>query len=123
MTGPPTAGVEPTELVAGSWQLRPWPVAHADLNDLVAERYPPGQVDAERTARLEGWRRGDLLGFAVREITSGASVAEALVVVTPQRHAAVVVRPRPGHLGSGLEGPVDDVVRRWAAGALGLTLA
>jgi hypothetical protein len=122
VTGSPTGGVELTELVAGGWQLRPWPVAHADLDEVLAERYPPEQVDAERMARLDGWSRGDLLGFAVRDITTGASVAEGLVVVSPQGHASVAVRPRLDHLAAGVDGPVEDVVRRWVTGALGLTL-
>jgi hypothetical protein len=112
-----------TELVAGPWQLRPWPAAHADLDGVLAEQYPPDRVAAERAARLEGWERGDLLGFAVREITTGTSVAEVLVLVTPGSHASIAVRTRPDHLGTRLDAAVEDVVRRWATGALGLTVA
>lgn len=115
--------VEPTELVAGPWQLRPWPAAYADLDDVLDELSSGSDRDAERAARLRGWERGDLLGFAVRDSTTGQSVAEVLVVVTPNRHASVAVRTRPDHLGSRLDAQVEDVVRRWATGALGLTVA
>jgi len=114
--------VEPTELVAGAWQLRPWPVAHADLDDVLSERYAADALPREREARLQGWGRGDLLSFAVREVTTGASVAEVLVVVTPSRHASVTVLARTDHLGSRLDADVEGVVRRWAVGALGLTV-
>ena len=115
--------VEPTELVAGGWQLRPWPAAHADLDDVLAETYAADAVARERAARLEGWARGDLLSFAVREATTGASVAEVLVVVTPNRHASIAVRTRPDHLGSRVDEAIEEVVRRWAVGAVGLTLS
>jgi threonine aldolase len=111
--------VEPTELVAGAWQLRPWPVAHADLDEVLAERYPADAVAAAREARLTGWERGDLLGFAVRAATTGASVAEVLVAVTPEGRAAVDAWTRPG---AGLDADVTDVVGRWATGALGLAV-
>ena len=116
-------GVELTELVAGAWQLRPWPAAHADLDELLGELGAASAVPVERAARLEGWERGDLLGFAVRESTTGESVAEVLVLVTPQRHASIAVRTRPDHLGTRVDGAVEDVVRRWATGALGLTVS
>ncbi len=112
--------VEPTELVAGAWQLRPWPVAHADLDDVLAERYPADAVPAERAVRLDGWQRGDLLGFAVRAATTGASVAEVLVAVAPDGRASVDAWARSG---TALDPDVADVVRRWAAGALGLVIA
>ena len=115
--------VEPTELVAGGWQLRPWPAAHADLDEVLAETYAPDFVAHEREARLQGWARGDLLSFAVREATTGASVAEVLVVVTPSRHASIAVRTRPDQLGTRVDAGIEDVVRRWAVGAVGLTLA
>ena len=115
--------VEPTELVAGGWQLRPWPAAHADLDDVLAETYAADTVARERAARLEGWARGDLLSFAVREATTGASVAEVLVVVTPNRHASIAVRTRPDHLGTRVDAGIEDVVRRWAVEAVGLTVA
>jgi hypothetical protein len=118
-----TAPVEPTELVAGGWQLRPWPAANADLDDLLRGTYPAEEVPAERAARLEGWARGDLLGFAVRAATTGASVAEVLVVVTPQGHACVRTRPRAGLADVRRDADVEDVVRRWVVGALGLRLA
>ncbi len=117
MTGP-----ELTELVAGAWQLRPWPTAHADLDDVLAERYDAGEIGHEREARLAGWERGDLLSFAVREITTGASMAEVLVVVTPHRRASVSAWLRPDHDGERLTTEVQDVVRRWASGALGLSV-
>lgn len=110
-----------TELVAGRWQLRPWPAAHADLDEVLAEAYPAEEIVAQRAARLEGWWRGDLLGFAVREITTGTSVGEVLVVVAGDR-ASVVARARREHLEPGLDATATDVVRRWAAGALGLTI-
>ena len=118
-----TQGIDLTELVAGHWQLRPWPAAHADLDVVLADLGAASEVPAERAARLEGWERGDLLGFAVREITTGESVAEVLVVVTPARHASIAVRTRPDHLGTRVDGAVEDVVRRWATGALGLTVS
>jgi hypothetical protein len=123
MTGSSPGAVELTELVAGVWQLRPWPAAHADLDDVLVELGPADGIAAERVARLEGWARGDLLGFAVRDITTGASVAEVLVIVTPNRHASVAMRTRPAHLGARIDGAVEDVVRRWATGALGLTVS
>ena len=120
---PGPAPVEPTELVAGAWQLRPWPAAHADLDEVLAERYPdPARSTAERELRLHGWERGDLLGFAVREITTGACAAEVLVRV--DGHGAVVepwARVRGGATASS-----DDLdatraaVARWVGGALGL---
>ena len=112
--------VEPTELVAGAWQLRPWPTAHADLDDVLTERYAADAVGTERAARLAGWERGDLLGFAVRAATTGASVAEVLVAVTPDGRASVDAWARPG---ADLDPDVTDTVRRWATGALGLVVA
>ena len=74
------SAVDPTELVAGAWQLRPWPAAYADLDDVLAEQGLHGAaLLAERHARLDGWRHGAMLGFAVREITTGASVGEVVV--------------------------------------------
>jgi hypothetical protein len=111
-------GVEPTELVAGAWQLRPWPAAYADLDEVLAERDLRGAaLLAERQARLDGWARGDLLGFAVREITTGRAVGEVLARVDGGR-AEVVAVPRTG----GAPAPeAADAVRRWVVGALGLT--
>lgn len=118
MSDGPAGEVELTELVAGTWQLRPWPAAYADLDDLLAEQGHHGaELLAERHARLDGWRHGDVLGFAVREITTGRSVAEVVVRVDADGAAALECTPRPG------EADVPeaaDVVRRWAAGALGL---
>jgi hypothetical protein len=114
--------VEPTELVAGRWQLRPWPAADADLDAVLVERYSdPVRRAAERTARLDGWRRGDLLGFAVRDITTGACSAE--VVVAIDREGARVeawARPSaaPALSRADLEAPTAAVVR-WVHGALG----
>lgn len=113
-----SAGVEPTELVAGAWQLRPWPSAHADLDQVLAERYGVDERAAQRARRLEGWVTGELLCFAVREITTGASVAESAVV----REAGAPVRfetwARPSHDATSITSVVEAVVRRWAAGAL-----
>ena len=115
--------VEPTELVAGAWQLRPWPAAHADLDEVLAERYAePARRTAERESRLHGWERGDLLGFAVREITTGACAAEVLVRV--DGHGAVV-EPWARVRGT-VTASSDDLdatraaVARWVSGALGL---
>lgn len=116
-------GVEPTELVAGAWQLRPWPAAHADLDDLLAERYPVERRALEHERRVEGWVDGTHLGFAVREITTGASVAEVSVVVDAERHAAVTTWVRPGRDASDVAPAIDAAVRRWASGALGLTVS
>ena len=113
---------EPTELVAGVWQLRPWPAASADLDEVLAERYAPDDLPRERAARLEGWSRGDLLSFAVREATTGASVAEVLVLVSPDGHASIAVRTRLDQLGARIDPDVEDVVRRWATTGLGLTV-
>jgi hypothetical protein len=111
--------VEPTELVAGAWQLRPWPAAHADLDDLLAEQGHHGaDLLAERHARLDGWRRGDLLGFAVREITTGRAVGEVVARVEGG-HAALVASARPGHEPAP---EATDVVRRWLSGALGVDI-
>lgn len=122
VVAPSREPVEPTELVAGAWQLRPWPAAHADLDDVLAERYADPAVQAsEREARLAGWRRGDVLGFAVREITTGACAAE--VVVRVDDVASVEAWGRA-------DGPVTasaadleatrGAVVRWVRGALGL---
>ena len=112
--------VELTELVAGPWQLRPWPAAYADLDEVLAEQgWHGAELLAERHARLDGWRHGDLLGFAVREITTGRSVAEVLVRVRAGR-ASVTTTSRPG---ATVAGEAADVVRRWAAAALGLEVA
>jgi hypothetical protein len=112
-------GVDPTELVAGAWQLRPWPAAYADLDELLAEQgFHGADLLAERHARLDGWRVGDLLGFSVREITTGRSAGEVVVRVVGDR-AEVHVVPRPG------QAPLPeaaDAVRRWAVAALGLTV-
>lgn len=109
-----------TELVAGPWQLRPWPAAYADLHEVLAERYPDPAWDVQREARMGGWERGDLLGFAVREITGGSCVAEALVIVTPHGSASIAVWARPGQDATRIEPVVEDVVRRWTTRALGL---
>lgn len=111
--------VEPTELVAGRWQLRPWPAASADLDDVLAALHPGADLAALRRARLEGWARGDLLGFAVREITTGAAEGEALVEVD-DGHARVQVHPLPGVGDPALADEVAAVLGRWAGGALGL---
>ena len=110
---------ELTELVAGPWQLRPWPAAYADLDDVLAEQgFHGADLLAERHARLDGWRRGDLLGFAVREITSGRSVGEVLVR-TVEGESTLTGTARSGEP----EAPEAlAAVRRWAVGALGLTL-
>ncbi len=126
VTTPRRAPVEPTELVAGAWQLRPWPAAHADLDDVLAERYDdPAQRAAERAARLQGWARGDLLGFAVREITTGACAAEVLVRIDADGTGAVEVHRRPGWAtepgGAADVGSATAVVVRWAQAALGLS--
>jgi len=114
-----------TELVAGGWQLRPWPAAHADLDDLLAERFPAVDATAlarERVDRLEGWARGQRLGFAVREITTGASVAEVSVLVSADRLGSIDVWVRPvSQLPAGVW-EAADVVRRWAVSGLGLTI-
>jgi hypothetical protein len=111
-----------TELVAGPWQLRPWPAAYADLDEVLAERYPDPAWDVQREARMGGWERGDLLGFAVREITGGTCAAEVLVIVTRHGSASIGVWTRPDQVAARLEPEVTDVVRRWATGALELTL-
>ena len=113
------AGVELTELVAGAWQLRPWPAAYADLDEVLAEQGHHGaELLAERHARLDGWHHGDVLGFAVREITTGRSVGEVVVRVEDGA-ASLGSTPRPGEA----EQPeAVDAVRRWTVGALGLPL-
>lgn len=112
--------VDPTELVAGAWQLRPWPAAYADLDDVLAEQGHGGaELLAERHARLDGWRHGDVLGFAVREITTGTSVGEVVVRVDGDR-AVVSATPRAG---AAATPEATEAVRRWVAGALGLDLA
>ena len=115
--------VDPTELVAGAWQLRPWPAAYADLDDLLAERYPAEQRALERERRVEGWVNGTHLGFAVREITTGASVAEVTVLVHDERLATVAVWVRPSQDPTVIAPAVGAAARRWASGALGLTPA
>jgi hypothetical protein len=114
-------GVELTELVAGPWQLRPWPAAHADLDDVLAEWYDAPEVPAQRAARLDGWDRGDLLGFGVRESVTGACVAEVLVAVGRGSSAAVRTRLRLDS--RGVDVSVGDVVARWASAALGLQVS
>lgn len=114
--------VEPTELVAGRWALRPWPAAFADLDDRLAERYGSEQRADEHRRRIEGWARGTYLGFAVREITTGWSVAEVAVVMGHGREARVDSWVSPGHEPTDVAPAVEAVVRRWATGALGLTL-
>jgi len=99
--------VEPTELVAGAWQLRPWPAAYADLDEVLAERYGVAG-SAERTRRLDGWDRGDVLGFAVREITTGRAAGEVLLLPG----GGVDVWWRQGERAS----DVSEVVTRWAGG-------
>jgi len=117
--------VEPTELVAGAWQLRPWPAAHADLDDVLAERYAdPAQRAAAREARLAGWQRGDLLGFAVREITTGACAAEVVVRVDAGTASVEQWRRRSGAVKASdadLEA-ASAAVARWLSGALGLAV-
>jgi hypothetical protein len=112
-------GVDPTELVAGAWQLRPWPAAYADLDDVLLEQGLHGaDLLAERHARLDGWRHGDLLGFAVRAITTGESVGEVVVRVDGGT-AVVAAAARPG---CAPQPEAADAVRRWVAGALGLAV-
>jgi hypothetical protein len=113
--------VEPTELVAGGWQLRPWPAAHADLDDLLAERYDGPARLPERERRLGGWQDGTCLGFAVREITTGRSVGEVLAIVVADA-ARVEVWVRPGSDPRSIAPTAGDAVRRWVSGALGLSL-
>jgi hypothetical protein len=110
-------GVDPTELVAGAWQLRPWPAAYADLDDVLREQgFHGADLPLERQARLDGWSRGDLLGFAVRAITTGESVGEVVVRVEGAS-AAVEATPR---MGCSAQPEAADAVRRWVTGALGL---
>ena len=111
--------VDPTELVAGSWQLRPWPAAYADLDEVLAEQgFRGAALDAARRERLDGWRDGDVLGFAVREITTGRAAGEVVLRIE-QGEARVTAVSRPS-------GPdvraAGEVVRRWASGALGLSV-
>ncbi|CAB5037588.1 unannotated protein [freshwater metagenome] len=122
----PSTRFDLTELVAGSWQLRPWPTAHADLEDLLAERFAAADASTralEREARLEGWARGHLLGFAVREITTGASIAEVSVIVSEEDLASIDLWVRPGVTAAADITQAAEVVRRWAVGGLGLALA
>ncbi len=115
-----TSPVEPTELVAGAWQLRPWPAAYADLDDLLSARYG-APTDAERARRLGGWEAGDVLGFAVRDIATGAAQGEVLLLVTGPRVAAVDAWPA-----SPLDGAREagrEAVTRWATAALGLDVS
>ena len=100
--------VEPTELVAGAWQLRPWPAAYADLDEVLVERYGVAGSD-ERSRRLDGWDRGEVLGFAVREITTGRAAGEVLL----RPDGGVDVWWRHGERAS----DVGEVVTRWAHGA------
>lgn len=114
------SGVDPTELVAGTWQLRPWPAAYADLDDVLLEHgFHGADLLAERHARLDGWRNGDLLGFAVREITTGESVGEVVVRIE-EGTAAVEATARAG---CAPQPEAADAVRRWVAGALGLPVS
>lgn len=111
--------VDPTELVAGSWQLRPWPAAYADLDELLTEQgFRGAALEVARGERLGGWQAGDVLGFAVREITTGRAAGEVVLRVSPGE-ARVRIAGRPG--GPDLQ-EAGDVARRWAVGALGLAI-
>jgi threonine aldolase len=109
--------LEPTELVAGAWQLRPWPAAYADLDVVLAERYADPVVrSVERDARLDGWRGGDRPAFAVREITTGRCAGEVVVLLEPAG-ALVEAWARSEGATPDLDAVVS-AVRRWIAATL-----
>jgi hypothetical protein len=106
---------EPTEIVAGAVQLRPW---EERLCDQLTALYGSPEPDAVGR-RLREWRAGVALSFAVQEITTARLLGE------------VVLRPRPGGTASLTRRafPADAVlvdgaaavVERWARAALGAT--
>jgi RimJ/RimL family protein N-acetyltransferase len=131
---PPELPPEPIEIAAGTLQLRPW--EHRLVPELLAAMADPGyqefavaavpttEADAAAwiDARLEAWRAGRVLSFAVQDATS----AELLGSVTLRsfgiwpRAADIGYWTAPAARQRGVAVAAVNVLTRWAFSALEL---
>lgn len=127
-------GIEPVEIAAGAWQLRPPSTGEAEdalamLQDPQTARWNPAPrvVDLE-TARAwcasgADWSDGTHATFSVLEATTGrlaGNVSLWRVDLTDQRSAAIGYRTAPWARGRGVATTAVGAVTGWALGALGI---
>jgi|SRR5882757_4637807 len=104
---------EPVEIVAGAVQLRPWEDRLAtELAVLHGHAEPDGIA-----RRLQEWREGVALSFAVQEITTARLLGEVVLRPMPNGVASVTGWALPA--ATGQVSDAMEAVRRWALGALG----
>jgi RimJ/RimL family protein N-acetyltransferase len=127
-------GIEPVEIAAGRFQLRP--PSPADAADALAMlRDPdtlrwnpvPQVVDVETARqwceRCADWSQGDHATFTVHDATTArllGNVSLWRVDLADQRTAAVGYRTAPWARGQGVATAAVRAVTGWAFGALGL---
>ncbi len=128
---------EPVEIAAGPYQLRPWPVAHADLDELLIEfcgdddtkagrpafQGPLGEtVTGLREFRLTGWETGLDLGWGIRDATTGRCLGEVTLIHTDliRQVAEIGYATRPGDRGQGVMSLAVPAAYRWGFEGLGL---
>lgn len=104
---------EPVEIVAGPVQLRPWEDRLATELAMLHGHAEPDGI----TRRLQEWREGVALSFAVQEITTARLLGEVVLRPLPNGAAAVMCWALPA--ATGQVSDAMDAVRRWALGALG----
>lgn len=130
---PAAAGVEPVEISAGQWHLRPPATedaaeALAMLSDPLTVRWNPAPdvVDLERARawceRGGDWRSGNHATFSVLDATSGRMAGNVSLwqVDLAARSASIGYRTAPWARGRGAATDAVGAVSRWAFGGLGL---
>jgi RimJ/RimL family protein N-acetyltransferase len=128
------SGIEPVEIAAGAWQLRP-PSAEeaadalAMLQDSLTVRWNPAPAVVDLTSardwcqRGADWADGSHATFSVLEATTARLVGNVSlwrVDLTDQRTAAIGYRTAPWARGRGVATAAVGAVTRWAFGALGI---
>jgi len=128
---------EPVEIAAGAYQLRPWPVANADLDEVLADfcldptaragiaafQGPLEEtVAALRVNRLTGWETGDYLGWGIREATTGRCVGEVTLIKPDLKHQVVMIgyATRSADRGRGVMSSAVPAACRWGFEGLGM---
>jgi hypothetical protein len=106
---------EPTEIVAGAVQLRPW---EERLSAELAALH--GRVEPDGVGRrLREWREGVALSFAVQEITTARLLGEVVLRPGADGTATLTACALPAETAA--VAGAAAVVERWARGALGAT--